>query len=430
VSLSLRRALLVARREYLSTVRRKAFVFTIVGTPLLYTLLMLIVIKPQAAERIGAIKNFRVLGVVDSSGVFTDAPREVQTEVTIGVNPLSNEEPRREKFRTEVRSYPDLGRALAALEADSASQVLVIPRDYLVTGKLRRYARSNNLFSEMDERVLNRWLVRAQVAHAVDSLRTERVVRPLAAAELYTPSRSGGYELKDDRRELFDFILPFVLGFLLGLSIVIGGQYLLQGVNEEKESRILESLLCTVTAEELLAGKLVGLGGAGLTIVASWVIMGSVVAGPAAATANVHVAPATIVFMVVYFVLGYLFMGSLMTGIGAIASTMREAQQFAVWFTIMNFLPFYLLPTLIGNPNSPLATAISLFPPTAPVSMMLRMASPSSAVPAWQIALSLLLLAGAGLAALLLAARVFRIGMLMYGKTPTLPEIVRWARQR
>src|SRR5262249_9053378 len=161
------------------------------------------------------------------------------------------------------------------------------------------------------------------------------------------------FELKDDRKELFDFALPFAVGLLLGLAIVIGGQYMLQGVSEEKESRILESLLCTVSAEELLTGKLVGLGGAGRTIVAARVTMGTLFAGPAAALAQVQLPPTTIAITIAYFVLGYLFIGSLMTGIGAVTNNMREAQQFAVWFTFLTFIPFYMLPIMLGHPNSP-----------------------------------------------------------------------------
>jgi ABC-2 type transport system permease protein len=118
-----------------------------------------------------------------------------------------------------------------------------------------------------------------------------------------------------------------------------------------------------------------------------------------------------------------------MIGIGGMTNNMREAQQFSVWFSFLNFMPFVLLVFIIGNPNGALPTALSLFPPTAATTMMLRMASPSASVPAWQIALSLLLLAGAAVAALIASARVFRIGMLLYGKAPTLPEIVRWARR-
>jgi len=266
----------------------------------------------------------------------------------------------------------------------------------------------------------------------MDSTRVELVTQPLRREALYALNRDGHFELKNEARETLDFLLPFALGLLLGLAIVIGGQYLLQGVTEEKESRILESMLCNVSPEELLCGKLIGLGGAGLTLVGGWIllvtgVMGS--AAPAMGLLKVSLPPGVIAVMIVYFLLGYLFYGSLMMGIGAIASNMREAQQFSVWFTFMTFIPFYLLTTLIGHPDSPLAVALSLIPPTAPVSSMLRLAAPAAHVPVWQVALSLALLAGSALGVLMLSARLFRVGMLMYGKTPNLPEIVRWIRQ-
>jgi ABC-2 type transport system permease protein len=420
----------IARREYLSTVRRKAFLFTIVGTPLLYALLMIIVIKPQMNDRLDAVKRFKTLGVVDSSGAFMNAPRETEIEMNTG-DPfsVSKAPPKREKFKTEIRFYDDFVAADTALHRGEVSQVVVIPADYLESGRTRRYALRNNLFTSNDERIVSRWLVRGMLSGQTDEQRIQRAARPLAEAELYTPSKAGGaYEIKDDRRETMEFLLPFVFGLLLGLVIVIGGQYLLQGVNEEKESRILESMLCTVTPEELLAGKLIGLGSAGLTVAVAWLVMGTAFAGPAAAMIQQSIRPTLLLLMLTYFLLGYLFYGCLMTGIGAMASNMKEAQQFSVWFTFLTFIPFYLLTTLLGNPNSPIAIGLSLFPPTAPVSMMLRLAAPGSAVPGWQIVASIAILAVAALLILLAAARVFRVGMLMYGKTPNLPEIVRWIR--
>ena len=216
---------------------------------------------------------------------------------------------------------------------------------------------------------------------------------------------------------------------LLGVSIVLGGQYLLQGVAEEKESRILESLLCTVSAEELMAGKLFGLGAAGLLVVSIWVALGTVFVAPVLVVAGVKLPAGLIGIAFTYFLLGYLFYGSLMTGIGAGTSNMREAQQFSVWFTLLNFVPFIMIIFLLGRPGAPLAVALSLFPPTAAGAMMLRLTAPNSVVPWWQIALSLALLAMAAWMALMAAARIFRIGLLLYGKTPSLPEILRWARQ-
>ena len=434
MSASWSRVRTIARREYLTTIRRKAFVFTIIGLPALYSFLMFIMIKPQVGEAMRAIRNFHTLGVVDSTGLLAGAPRVIDNTLLPEGNPFARPAPGAapppvQSFHTDVRFYPDQPTAEAALRAGSVDQMLIVPADYLSTGKLRRYARSNNLFSSADERTVTRWLVRGLLQGQVDSLHIERVARPARGMELYTLDRDGHFELKDDARELIDFLVPFAFGMLLGLSIVIGGQYLLQGVAEEKESRILESLLCTVSAEDLLFGKLLGLGGAGLTMVGAWILMGAFAASPVAMLAHVQVSPQLLVLAVVYFLLGYLFYGSLMTGIGAVTNNMREAQQFSFVFTFMNFIPFYMLTMILGRPDAPLAVGLSLFPPMAPVAMLLRLAAPSSAVPAWQIALSLALLAGSGWLAILLAAKVFRVGLLMHGKTPNLPEIIRWVRE-
>ena len=425
------RALTIARREYLTTIRRKAFVFTVIGMPALYTFLMFIMIKPQVGEAMRAIRNFHALGVVDSAGLLAAAPREISTTIDPGKLPFAGGAGGApvQSYHADVRFFPGRAEAEAALRAGALDQVLVVPADYLSSGRLRRYMRSSNMFSSADERPVTRWLVRGLLQGQVDSLRIERVARPTLDLELYTLSREGVFELKDDTRELFDFLLPFAFGMLLGVSIVIGGQYLLQGVAEEKESRILESLLCTVSAEDLLFGKLLGLGGAGLTMVGAWILMGSAAAAPVAMLAQVHVPPQLLALAVAYFLLGYLFYGSLMLGIGAVTNNMREAQQFSFVFTFMNFIPFYMLTMIIGRPDSPLAVGLSMFPPMAPVAMLLRLAAPASAVPAWQLALSLALLAGSGWLAIVLTAKVFRVGLLMHGKTPTLPEIVRWVRE-
>jgi ABC-2 type transport system permease protein len=435
MNLSLKRALTIARREYLTTIRRKAFLFTVIATPAYFAFVMWISIRPQIEDRAKALKNFHALGVVDSSGMLSAAPREVTTDWSPEANPLSSPAanamaaPAVETFRTQVRRFPDLATAEAALRAHELDQVLVVPADYLETGHLRRYARSSGLFSSSEERPIVRWLVGGLLAGQADSNRVARVVRPLSEAKLYTLGRDGQFELKDDRREMMDFMLPFMLGMLLSVCIVTGGQYLLQGVAEEKESRILESMLCMVSSEDLMFGKLIGLGGAGLTLAGIWVVMGLTLSAPAAMIAQLNPSPLLGIAMLAFLLLGYTFYASLMTGIGAITNSMREAQQFAFMFTFMNFVPFIMMTTILGHPDGGVALGLSLFPPTAPTAMMLRLAAPGASVPGWQIALSLALLAGSACVAVMAAARVFRVGLLMHGKTPNLPEILRWARQ-
>jgi ABC-2 type transport system permease protein len=420
------RAFTIARREYLTTVRRKAFIFTMIGMPLYFGFVMTMAFKPQMNDRRDSLAKFRTLGVVDSAGLMHGGTGDIVTDLQ--VDPFKNPN-RSESFHTAVRYFDDQRQAEAALRAGQVSQVLVVPSDYLSTGHLRRYSSGGGTFTTSTAtRPIERWLVHNLLAGSVDSLHMERVTRPTQTMDLYTLNKQNEFELKDDRRELFEFMMPFMFAMLLGLCIVTGGQYLLQGISEEKESRILESLLCTVTAEDLLAGKLLGLGSAGLTLVAVWLTAGAVTAAPSAALLHFSFPPMLLVLAITYFVLGYLFYASLMTGIGAITNNMREAQQFAFMFTFANFVPFIMLTTIMNHPDSGPALVLSLFPPTAPVTMMLRMAIPSSAVPPWQIAVSLGLLATTVWFAIRAAARVFRIGLLLYGKTPNLPEIIRWAR--
>ena len=429
------RAMTIARREYVFTVTRKAFLLTLIGTPIFYAVLMFIMIKPQMDEALKSVREFKALAVVDSSGAFRAAPRELRTEMRPERNPFQRRMPGPElpaqTYVTQVRFFDDQAGALEALRREEVRQVLVVPADYLATGRLRRYAKTENIFNDdQNERPVTRWMVRGLLAGRTDSIVIERAVRPSSEMAVYTLNRQGEFTTRGRGGEGLDFLVPFLAALLLSMSIVIGGQYLLQGVSEEKESRILESMLCSVTPEDLVVGKLIGLGSAGLTLVGSWIAMGVLAGGGAALAVKLPISAGSLVLMVVYFALGYLFYASLMTGIGAITNNMREAQQFSFMFTFLNFIPFYMMTTLVGHPESPLAIGLSLFPPTAPVSMLLRVTSPSSNVPAWQIALSIALLVGAAWLAVRTAAKVFRIGLLLYGKTPTLPEILRWVSAR
>jgi len=176
-----------------------------------------------------------------------------------------------------------------------------------------------------------------------------------------------------------------------------------------------------------MAGKLIGLGSVGLLVFATWVTAGAVASGPMLAAMPIHIPLSLIGIAVGYFLLGYVFYGSMMTAISAVTNNMREAQQFSVWFTFANFVPFIMITRILGHPSAGLAVGLSLFPPTAATAMMLRLTAPSSVVPGWQLALSMALLALTGWLVLRGAARIFRVGLLMYGKTPSLPEILRWA---
>lgn len=429
MKLSISRALTIARREYLTTIRRKAFVFTLVFVPAYYALITVLpgmLVGKSMAKRLA---ETHVIAVVDSSGALSAAAGTLESEIRANASPFDRKPaPPPQKFAAKIEFYPTQAAADAALRAGAANVILVVPADYVATGRFRRYTKESGIFGNAQDRSLRAWLARALVAGSVDSLRALRAASPTQDLQEFTMDKHDQWVLKDDAREALDLFLPIGVAMLLGMSIVIGGQYLLQGVTEEKESRILESMLCTVSPDDLMVGKLLGLGSAGMTLVTAWTVAGMSFGGPIAALIGARLSPFMLVCGVLYFAFGYLFYASLMTAIGAIASNLREGQQIAYMFTFGNFAPLIVWFAIVEQPNGTLAKVLSMFPLTAATTMLMRLGTGSS-IPLWQIGLSLgLLVICAGLA-LRLGARVFRTGLLMYGKTPNLPEILRWIRQ-
>jgi ABC-2 type transport system permease protein len=432
------KVLTIARREYLTTVRRKAFVVTLILTPSIFFLAGVVSTKFQIDDAVQRQSEARIVAVVDSSGLYANAPLsfDFKAPVAPSFDPRKTNAPAPTPKSVSVilRPYADQAVALDSLEQGHVKQLLVIGSDFLQSGRLRLYEHDTRTFtSSSDFRALERWLTSNLLASQTDSVRIERVLRMGRAYDYYTLDREGKWGIKDDGKELAGFLLPFALAFLLAMSIITGGQYLLQGVSEEKESRILESLLCSVSPDELLAGKLIGLGSAGLTLVAVWIAAGVVAGGSTLSFLHVSVPPVLMVLGLLYFLFGYLFYSSIMMSVGAMTSNLREATQYSGYLTILNVCPFWVMVVFLNTPNAPLAVGMSLFPPTAATSMMLRMSAAAvsgAVIPPWQIAASLGLLAMSALLTLLAGSRLFRLGMLMYGKTPSLPEIMRILRHK
>lgn len=428
----------IARREYLTTVRRPAFIISLLLTPAIFMVAGVFSTKSQVDDQLERMSRTQVVALVDSSGLYANAPLtytyQAPTAVSLDPRAAAKPQPPRKTVPIIFRHYDDQAVALDSLEQGHVKQVLVVSSDFLDSGRLRLYEHDTRVFtSSGDDRPLRNWLTRNLLAGQTDSMRIARTLNLGRSIDFFTQDREGRWGLKDDSKELAGFLLPFAIGFLLAMAIITGGQYLLQGVSEEKETRILESLLCSVSPDELLGGKLLGLGSAGLTLVGVWITAGIFTGGSALAFMNVSLPVSLLVCGLLYFLFGYLFYASLMIGMGAITSNLREATQYAGYLTILNVCPFWVMVKFLNAPNSGLAVGMSLFPPTAATSMMLRMSAAAvsgAVIPTWQIATSLVLLATSAVLTLMLGSRLFRLGMLLYGKTPNLPEIVRILRQK
>lgn len=435
---SFHKVLTIARREYLTTVRRKAFVVTLLMTPAIFLVAGVVSTKFQIDDAVARQSEARIVAVVDSSGLYANAPLtfDFKAPVAPSFDPrqANKPQPKPKVVPVIIRRYDNQAVALDSLEKGHVKQLLVISSDFLQSGRLRLYEHDTRTFtSSSDFRALEVWLTRNLLGGQADSIRIERALRMGRSYDYYTQDHEGRWGVKDDGKELAGFLLPFALGFLLAMAIITGGQYLLQGVSEEKESRILESLLCSVTPDELLAGKLIGLGSAGLTLVGVWIAAGAFAGGSTLSFLHISVPPTLIVFGLLYFLLGYLFYASIMMSVGAMTSNLREATQYSGYLTILNVCPFWVMVVFLNTPNSPLAVGMSLFPPTAATSMMLRLSAAAvsgAVIPPWQIAASLGLLAVSAALTLMAGSRLFRLGMLLYGKSPNLPEIMKILRQK
>lgn len=238
----------------------------------------------------------------------------------------------------------------------------------------------------------------------------------------------GGHETKANDKGMFFAILIMVM--LLYMAVIFYGVSVMRAVLEEKNSRVMEVLLSSATSTELMAGKLIGVGAVGLTQIGIWITMASVYALPAlaasASTGEIHIAPLTLVAFAVFFLLGYLLYSSVYAAVGAVITSEQEGQQLQFIILLPLILAVFMMGPVMRAPDSLIAVWTSMIPFFSPILMYVRIAIQPP--PAWQIAASLLLLVATIGGILILCARIYRIGILMYGKRPTLPEIVKWLK--
>lgn len=231
------------------------------------------------------------------------------------------------------------------------------------------------------------------------------------------------------------FVASFVIGLMIYITLAIYGQAIMGAVVEEKDTRIAEILFSSARPFELMMGKLVGVGLAALTQLAIWIVSGVVLAGLGAsqlAAAGMdfelpHITPLMIVYFLIFFLLGFFIFSSIFALIGSMVTTVQEGGQFSLPPILLLLVGYYFSFAVMRDPNSSLSFWVSIAPFFAPITMPVRILAETP--PFWQIGLSMLIngLAIAGL--VWLAARVYRVGMLMYGKRATLPEVWKWIRQ-
>jgi len=409
--MNIRKVGTIAWHEYITNVRRVGFIFVTLMIPA-FGLLVIVIAGFFSGEASRFLESqftppTKPDGLVDHSGLFT---------------------PIAPQFAKNLIAYPDEATARAALLADKIDSYTIIPSDYMTTGKVTQYV--TNIFgnASADSVDLRTFLVKGILTGKVDDVTLTRAASP-AKIDLITLDSKGTSQAGGALSVVSGFIAPYIFSILLFVAVFASSGYLLRSVSEEKETRVIEIILSSVSSTELLTGKVIGLGALGLTQVGVWLASSFAFSGGLGAMfagAVLILNPGSFLLAAIYFFLGYLLFGAIMATAGSLGTSLRESQQLAGMFSFWASIPWFLAGVLFANPNAPIARVLSFFPLTAPTMMMLRL--PIAPVPIEDIVGSIVVLLISIPVALWAGAKIFRMGLLMYGKRPALREI--WATLR
>jgi len=375
------------------------------------------------------ITNAGPIGVLDQSGLIDfSLENELAKEATKS-KPDDNllEKPLRGR-NSRIIPYLELEEAMREIKDGRLSAVYVIRKDYLETGKITCYVPEKGIFSgltPMDRGRLYTLIRASLIKNQMDPQTVKRVLAPGMVRQLKVSKEGHEKASGDSFKEVAEFFGPFSMFLLLTMSIFFSSGYLLQGIAEEKQNRVIEVILSSVRPTELLVGKIIGLGAAGLLQVSVYV--GLLFFPAITFFALFHVSQLNLMLSVVYFLLGYLLFAGLMAGTGILGNSPQESGQLSAFWTLTSVIPMFLLAPISESPNSWLARGLSFFPLTAPVTMLLRVSA--AEVPAIDIVISIAALILGIYISIRGAAKIFRAAALMYGKRPSIGEIIRWLRE-
>ncbi len=412
-------ALLIAKREYLERVRSKTFLFTTVVLPLLMGLMMG---GSILASRQGGRGPHTIVIASNDSDLAQSVKTELESRRSLRytVNVLA---PVTESERAEIT------RALDTHENDALLWLEMGPDNTRPRAIYESRSSVNLSTRDLLSDAVTQAVSRRQLAgQGMAAGKIDELLQPVEVRTMRIKSGSAS-----SSNSFSSFAGAYVMIFLLYFSVIYYGMNVARSVIQEKTSRVFEVLLAATRPESLMAGKLIGVGAAGLTQIGIWIALALLYAGsPIAARlgsggfASLGISVTQVVFFVLFFVLGFLFYSALSAAFGASVGSEQEIQQFSFIIVLPLVVGLVMATYILGNPNAPAVVALSLFPPFTPIVMYLRMAAETP--PLWQLALSVALLLLAIWAMLWVASRIYRVGILMYGKRPTLPEILRWLR--
>jgi len=430
----MRNTWLIIQREYLQRVRSRTFLVLTVLAPAIMTVLMTLPVK---FAKMGAKTQHIVI-------VTSAAPLGEMVRQQLLSSPISDDEDEDNPDASKSQSQKPEDQYIIDVDSNSSEQERAALRDKVSTraidgylwltddaiaaGKINWYSRevagfgerswlSQNVSRTIEQQELSsKGMTAAQADQLLTRMKVQRV------------RIEGGREAKGSGTGRFLEITIMVM--LIYVAVLLYGISVMRAVLEEKNSRVIEVLLSSASSTELMTGKLLGVGAVGLTQILVWTIMAGVVALPALAMqpnfTELQISPLVMASFVAFFLLGYLLYSTMYAAIGAITTTEQEGQQLQFLIVIPLVLSVFMLMPVIRTPDSAAVVWMSLIPFFAPIVMYARIVVQTP--PWWQIALCLLLMVGTIAGLTILCARIYRIGVLIYGKRATLPEILKWVK--
>jgi ABC-2 type transport system permease protein len=393
---------LILKHEFIQAITKMGFIVLTFIVPVLALLaigayeLVSSLTEPSALE----ITN---VGYVDQVGIFSE-----QTDQGL----------------IQLVPYASQEQATLALLDQNVSEFIVIPSDFTASGTIQRFTLAKEL------------VVPPVTAHLIESFLTWNLLREDVSSEIITAIVSPlnlevtrldqAGDIAKEQGNIGNIIIPAIFSLLLSLALMVGANALISGLGEEKESRLIEVLMSSVSVRQLLIAKVLALGIAGLLQVVVWLISAPLLLNLASSTfggflGDIQLPANFLILGVLYFILGYLLFAVLSVTFGGISASTSEAQNLSMFYIMMLFVPLWFFGLMVNFPNNPIWVVLSIFPITAPVQMMLRLGV--SDIPTWQILTSIGVLVLSIILGLSTSTRIFRTFMLMYGKRPTLAEI-------
>jgi ABC-2 type transport system permease protein len=412
----MRNIFLIAKREYLEQIHGRAFKFSTVLVPLLIVALL----GWTSITNRKATAGMHVAIAADSAQLADAVRRQLlddkDAHFTVDVAAPASEQDRAAlKNQVQTKAIDGVLAISTSSGETTATYTSLSSGGFTDTGRLRN--------------ALNRGVANERlVAKGINQSEADAALKPVSVETLQL-SKDGK---TGKTKGASPFYKVFLMMLLLSMPIMLYGLDMARAIIEEKTSRIFEVMLAIARPDDLLAGKLLGVGAVGLTQIAIWVVAATLFLGSALAATlmtgdfSIHFSLLEVLLFPVYFILGFALFSAMFSGLAATCETSQDLQKFMPVAIIPLYLSMGLLPVLLKDPNSIWSVAATLFPLTSPYVMLPRMGLET--VPYWQLGASIVLLVLSIWAALWFSSRLYRVGILMYGKRATLPELLRWLR--